>query len=113
MSFMQKQIVQGSWLEIETMNGTVFLPEDIAPQTAIDFCDLIGELHEPDELPATVKCDLLEFTEVHDANHIESVERITGFGCRLSAPGYMDCTDWTVHKTEKEAEQYLSEMYDD
>ncbi len=113
MSFMQKQIVSTNWLEIETSNGTVFLPEDMAPQTAIDFCDSIGELHEPDELPSTVKCDLLEWTDCNDANDIESVERITGFGCRLSAPGYMDCTEWSVFKTEKEAENYLSEMYDE
>lgn len=32
---------------------------------------------------------------------------------RLSAPGYMDCTEWSMHDTMKAAEEYLVEMYDD
>ena len=36
---------------------------------------------------------------------------LTGYGARLSAPGYMDCTDWTVFDTEQEAIDYLAETY--
>ena len=32
---------------------------------------------------------------------------------RLSAPGYMDCTDWAAFGTRKEAEEYLIEYYGD
>jgi hypothetical protein len=35
-----------------------------------------------------------------------------GWGARLSAPGYMDCTDWDVYATEEEAKKALAEMYD-
>lgn len=35
-----------------------------------------------------------------------------GWGCRLSAPGYLDCTDWTVFDTEEEARDHIEEMYD-
>ncbi len=38
---------------------------------------------------------------------------VEGYGARLSAPGYMDCTEWCVFATEKEAREYLAEMYDD
>ena len=31
----------------------------------------------------------------------------------LSAPGYLDCTPWSVFETEEEAEQYLAEMFGD
>lgn len=32
-------------------------------------------------------------------------------GARLSADGYMDRTDWTIHDTEEEAKEYLEEAY--
>ena len=31
---------------------------------------------------------------------------------RLSAPGYMDCTDWTVFKMREDAEEFLRNEYD-
>lgn len=39
------------------------------------------------------------------------MQRVTGYGARLSAPGYMDCTDWCVFDTEQEAIDYLEETY--
>jgi len=37
-----------------------------------------------------------------------------GWYCRLSAPGYLDCTDTDgPFKTEAEAEEHLIEMYGD
>jgi len=38
---------------------------------------------------------------------------IEGYGARLSAPGYLDCTEWAVFDTVAQAEQYLEEMYGD
>lgn len=37
----------------------------------------------------------------------------TGYGARMSAPGYLDCTDWVVFDTVAEAKAYLVEYYDD
>lgn len=31
----------------------------------------------------------------------------------MSAPGYMDCTEWAVFDTVAEANEYLNEMYGD
>jgi hypothetical protein len=42
-----------------------------------------------------------------------SWENVKGFGARLSAPGYLDCTEWTVFDTEDEAREYLAENYPD
>jgi hypothetical protein len=40
-------------------------------------------------------------------------EEVSGWFCRLSAPGYLDCTEWSgPFKTAKEAEDYLEEMYE-
>jgi hypothetical protein len=44
---------------------------------------------------------------------IQSWENVKGFGARLSAPGYLDCTDWAVFDTEGEAKAYLDENYPD
>lgn len=80
--FMQPQVVYDTWLVIETNEGTV-----IYPSIAHD----IGEREYPDAEK--------EYKE--------------GWCCRLSAPGYMDCTDWSgPFKTEKEARDYLIELYD-
>lgn len=49
----------------------------------------------------------------YDGDKIYSIEIIDGYGARLSAPGYMDCTEWTVFKTQEQAQNYLNETYDD
>jgi len=113
MAFMQKQIIEGIWYQVETLCGTVCLTSDIAPSTAIDFCDACDDgLHYPNEVPATVTCDLVAFTECEYAYQIFSLERVKGFGARLSAPGYLDATEWAVFDTEQEASDYLADMYD-
>jgi hypothetical protein len=40
------------------------------------------------------------------------ISREMGHGARLSAHGYMDCTEWGVYDTEEEARQGLAETYD-
>jgi|TARA_R110000824_G_scaffold193824_9_gene376248 hypothetical protein len=100
MAFMQQQIDRCDWYEIETTDGTWFIPVDVE-----------GYIHP--ELLNTQhgKGRLMAYTECHCSDMIERIEIIEdGFGARLSAPGYLDCTDWAVFKTEKEAVDYLDEM---
>lgn len=88
MSFMQRQITRKiEWYEVETNVGTEFVDASIFPNPTLD--------------------DLAEYVE----GKPESFRGITGHGCRLSAPGYMDCTDWSVFDTVKECEEYLDEYY--
>lgn len=92
MGFMKPQIEEGSWIEIETTHGTESIPMDVP----------IGGLFAPAE---NLK-DYIEGEYIsHDVKH--------GWGARLSAPGYMDCTPWCVFDTEDEAKEYLLEMYDE
>jgi hypothetical protein len=42
----------------------------------------------------------------------EVVETGDGVLARLSAPGYLDCTDWTPFGTMEEARKGITEMYD-
>jgi len=51
--------------------------------------------------------------EVVEESEIESIRSALGWFCRLSAPGYMDCTDWSgPYETENEAREAIVEMYD-
>jgi len=92
MVFMQRQVTEKKlWWEVDTTHGTKFLP-----------VDLIGK--EP--------ADSESFRDYCEGD-VLSWEQREGFGARLSAPGYLDCTEWTVFDTEEEAEKYLDEMYGD
>lgn len=44
---------------------------------------------------------------------ILSVQIVTGYGARLSAAGYMDCTEWSVFSSVDAAKEYLRETYHD
>lgn len=96
MAFMQPQVYFGGYFAVETTHGTEIVPDDVIGRTmgtaAEAFENYVdGEIEDPDEV----------------------IEHKTGWLARLSAPGYMDCTDWTVHKSESEARTYLSEAYGD
>jgi hypothetical protein len=112
MSFMKTYITEEcEWVVIETSSGDFFVPEEEVSNAVSDWCDAVEEeQYTPDEVSNTVKCDLLDFTEVFDTEKIFSVQRVHGYGARLSAPGYLDCTEWGVFDTEQEAREYLEEL---
>ena len=87
MSFMEKQITnKRDWWEVDGANGTEWFDQE-------DFTEL-------------------EARQNYQGTVWSSTPR-EGFGARLSAPGYLDCTEWTVFDTVEEAEEYLQEMYGD
>ena len=100
MSFMQHQVTHKQrWIRVETSQGTDFLPTD-----------LVGDLMNSgysDESDESDRETLQQYCE----GEVESWESILGYGARLSAPGYLDCTEWTVFDTAEEAEDYLNETY--
>ena len=89
MSFMQQQITNSrNWWKVDGSEGTMYFDaEDFTKDQAIDA---------------------YEFPQA-----VDSVELIVGFGARLSAPGYMDCTDWSVYGSLEEAQRELAEMFGD
>ena len=110
MGFMQRQVVFGTWVVVDCVDGVWTYPSDIfinvpVGGTQIDLDDCSDELYR-----FTVQvCDYVSLDNC-DINFIEIIE---GWGARLSAPGYLDCTDWAVHDTEAEAHEYLTDMYGD
>lgn len=79
-----------AWI-VETTHGTEIVPTD-----------LVG--HAPNDAELAPFC----YGAIRE---VEGV--VTGVFCRLSAPGYMDCTEWSgPFDTEVEARLYLADTYD-
>lgn len=95
---------QEGWI-VETHDaGTCYVPADIAPV--------------PDWLSRGVQVDadtgpfsLLEscIADYVEGVHIESIEALAKphYFARLSAPGYLDCTEWCAFETLKAVREYL------
>lgn len=102
MGFMEPEIQEGDWFSIDGPCGGEHIPADLV---SLDIPEKITEEWLEDvALPA-----LHDFIE---NRKLWTVEKIHGFGARLSAPGYMDCTEWTVFDTEEEAKDHIREFYD-
>lgn len=99
MPHMQPFIEQGEWYLIDGPAGTEYIP-----------CDIVGHVQPYNgQGSIDIPGDLADYCENKTCWQIEKVE---GFGARLSAPGYLDCTEWSVFETEEEAKTYLAETYD-
>jgi hypothetical protein len=105
-NFMQRQITGNeNWLRVETSNGTDFVR--IADTSLfVRNSEQVSQPLTDDERAATV-----ERIRPYCEGTPESWENIKGYGARLSAPGYLDCTEWTVFDTKEDAEKYLEEYY--
>jgi hypothetical protein len=96
MSFMEKQIVQEHFYRITTdCCDEILVPESVCSSEQV-----------PDNPES--------FAEYCEYGVPVEVESIFGYFCRLSAPGYMDCTQWNGEfETEKEAADYLEVLFAD
>ena len=104
--FMQHQITGNeNWLRVETTHGTEFVPSGQL-SLFVRNSDCPSQPLTEDE-HAEYEGMIRDYTE----GTIQSWENIKGYGARLSAPGYLDCTEWTVFDTEEEAREYLEENY--
>jgi hypothetical protein len=104
--FMQRQITERqNWLRVETTQGTQFFS---VADTSLFVRDSRTQTHPltEDERAATIK-KIQQYTE----GAPQEWENIKGYGARLSAPGYLNCTEWAVFDTAEEAQQYLEENY--
>ena len=113
MSFMQPEIVHGLWLRVDTMGGTWWVPEDLVGPVflkqgvayEVDWYSL-----EPDSKLRALTNDLEDYVEA-DRTEIYELTLIEGWGGRMSAPGYTDCTEWVVLPEREDVEEVLEDMY--
>lgn len=93
-SFMKPQVFFGGYFEVETTGGTeIVISELVSQEKGVD----IGVL--------------IPFLEGEPWNKEEWIKYQEGYLARMSAPGYLDCTAYSAHKTEQDAIEYLEQMY--
>lgn len=99
--FMKPAFLNGAYYEIETTDGTSFIPESVQSISAehLTALNVAAELDDQvsyQKLAAPFR-DYVEGT-------IKNIEyHKKGCCVRLSAPGYMDCTEWIAYASEHEA----------
>ena len=89
MPFMEPQTLKGQWYVLTDVNGD------------IDFV-------EQDDIMDVIQSNISMMSEGHEFTIEFLGEKV---GARLSAPGYMDRTEWLVADTEEEAMEELRELY--
>ena len=111
--FMKPQIEFGEWLLVDGACGIEVVNTDYvyAPDWMKNDVGYETDCMEEDCDLRNVLAGLESFVET-DLDCVNTITKVEGYGARLSAPGYMDCTAWTVFKTREEAEEFLREEYD-
>lgn len=107
MGFMQQQIEFGEWIEVDGAYGIECIPADLVKLPSM----VHDEWYDPDDGDriAALVGDLADYIE-SDVEYVSRVRIIFGYGARLSAPGYVDCTEWSVFSTEREASEHLDDL---
>lgn len=106
--FMEPDVEEGEWVIVDGDAGTEAMP---AEYINLEDVEELNQKLESGERSVSVEgTSLRDFME---GNEVYAVEVKHGFGARLSAPGYLDATEWTVFDSEQEAIDYLEEMYGD
>ena len=92
MPFMEPEIIQGRGWEVETDGGTFYVP-DLALEATVGPVARILMQYAPEPV---------------GGRHVAH-RRVKGYFCRLSAPGYLDATDWEFFTTEADADAWAAE----
>lgn len=110
MAFMKPQVYFDQYYHVETNIGSEIVPADlISLPFAVNF--KAGGYFDPyhECFPSLARA----LTPYCEGTSISNVQPRQGFLARMSAPGYLDCTEWSVHATEQKARDFLFEMYGD
>jgi len=114
--FMKRQILEGKWVEVETTSGLFYIPGVMLADGGGIGIPMYwnGSLVTETTGNGDVFKALVHYYEIYiPGRDIISFEIRSGFGARLSAPGYLDGTDWCVFDTVEEAIEYLEELQSD
>lgn len=109
MSHMQPQITQKmlGW-KVETLDaGTCYVPGDVVQVPRNIAQDVPLQRDADFDLFDLLAGRLADYV---DGRKFEEIEVVRLYFARLSAPGYLDCTEWCGFNTLKEAREYLRDL---
>ena len=100
MSFMEPETTdKQEWYSVDGPMGTEMIPGWLVGTVDIPEPDDNGRIAIPTRLA--------EYCENREA---WAIDVIRGYGVRLSAPGYLDCTSWDVYTSKREAKRAISAL---
>ncbi len=106
MAFMESYITDKQhWMEVDTTQGIQVIPDDL-----FSVQDARNLLRREELDKAGLYAMVGEYLECSKAEGIYSASLIRGYGVRLSAAGYMDCTEWEVYGNKREAMRRAREL---
>lgn len=111
MPFMEREITDKQlWFVVDGNCGTDYVPAHVVQYPRIHRLVTDVEVTYADSpmVFSLLHSYIKDYTE---NTTITGITLISGYGARLSAPGYLECTDWCVFDTVTEAEQYLKDAY--
>jgi hypothetical protein len=109
MAFMKLQSRHSRWYLVDTDNGTEIVFGDLVP---LEHPQPGSEIDPDSEHWGEAVESLRDYCE-GDPDGWQEIQCRECWGARLSAPGYLDCTDWTLGDTQEEAEWTCRALYGD
>ena len=96
-SFMNPEVIYDDWVEIESTLGTHYVAGERYEGQGDDAVRIFNQF--------------AIYTPITTAGQVCSARNMQGYGARLSAPGYLDSTEWAVFSTAQEAIEHLLESF--
>lgn len=103
--FMQPDVYETDYLYVDGPYGGEIIP-----------CDVVD--YDPSQWPKQGDCEddrtvPAELRDYCQNKWAYEIVRKHGWVGRMSAPGYLDCTDWIGGESEREVRDQLADMYGD
>lgn len=107
MAHMEPQIThRQQWIEVETSDGITWIEHSLVGYVR----DSEQQTHQlTDKERETIISKLSQYCD----GTVQQWKTIFGYGARFSAPGYLDCTEWTVFETLQAAEEFIAAESED
>jgi hypothetical protein len=103
MSFMQPQVIHAAYYRVETINQDTIIPADAAGTVGgVSFPEGRPRARYDEDSPEWAGL-LRLLTQFANCQEILEVSPRKGWIARMSAPGYMDCTEWEEYESEARA----------
>lgn len=116
MGFMEPEITRDLFVAIDGAHGITNVPADVLNAACLAGLRKRAAGSSRTEFNASEldSATLRRVAEFYDgpADSIESVALVEGIFARLTAPGYLDATDWNgPFESERAAREFLAETY--